>query len=131
MYLVGKNWPLVTNWAIILFIHVTKQIFFLADCQLAKMLDLAERADNCRTWSAWGNCIWLKGNADKNPQWNKPVFDQMEPDCKDGFFYGSLRQRYKVAIEGGLDYLRNITRDTKPCGQCSYRHSCGYQCTAQ
>jgi len=105
--------------------------FACANCQLAKMLDLAERADNCRIWSAWGNCIWVKGNEDKDPQWNKPVFDQMEPDCKDGYFYGSLRQRYKAPIENGLQYLRNITRDVKPCGQWSYRHSCGYQCTTQ
>lgn len=94
------------------------------------MLDLAQQADNCQIWSSWGNCLWIKGS-EANPQWNKEAFDQMEPDCRNGYFYGQLRERYSDPIKRGLDYLRNITRDVKPCGQCSYRQSCGYQCSSQ
>uniref|UniRef100_A0A5S6QTN3 Uncharacterized protein n=1 Tax=Trichuris muris TaxID=70415 RepID=A0A5S6QTN3_TRIMR len=106
---------------------------FLAVCptasgQLAKFIDRALQSDNCMVWSTWGPCTWIKGPTPGH-RWNKPYFRQLSTLCQKGIFFSKLEDYFGAALNSAIDYLRSITQDTKPCGMCAYRQSCGYKCS--
>uniref|UniRef100_A0A1I7VT23 Secreted protein n=1 Tax=Loa loa TaxID=7209 RepID=A0A1I7VT23_LOALO len=60
------------------------------------MFGNAVQADNCAQWTAWGPCVWLKGN---NPRWQHSYFDQLLPGkngCREHIFFKLLRERWSV-----------------------------------
>ncbi|KAK6101605.1 hypothetical protein QQG55_5235 [Brugia pahangi] len=111
---------------------ITSIVFTLSsndvEAQLSSMFGNAVQADNCAQWTAWGPCIWLKGN---NPRWQNSYFDQLLPGkngCRSHIFFKLLRERWSVAFNNFYNYLRDITISQHQCGQCSYQQSCGRQC---
>ncbi|VDN91773.1 unnamed protein product [Brugia pahangi] len=81
---------------------ITSIVFTLSsndvEAQLSSMFGNAVQADNCAQWTAWGPCIWLKGN---NPRWQNSYFDQLLPGkngCRSHIFFKLLRERWSVAV---------------------------------
>ncbi|VDP18345.1 unnamed protein product [Soboliphyme baturini] len=100
--------------------------------QIALFMDDARQSDNCKSWSAWGNCIWIKGphrsrTGGVHP-WNRNYFDQLSPVCQRNFFYSKIHQDYGEAINNAVEYFRSITVNEQPCGMCSFKQSCGINC---
>jgi len=101
-----------------------------ADSQLAKLFgDASEQKENCAVWSAYGDCIWLRGPKDevRNP-YNRPYFEQLPKVCRHHRFYETAERLYGQAVENAFEYCKELTEDQNPCGQCSYQQSCGFRC---
>lgn len=60
------------------------------------MFGNAVQAENCAQWTAWGPCVWLRG---ENPRWSRSYFDQLLPGkggCREHIFFKLLRERWGV-----------------------------------
>ncbi|KAK0414517.1 hypothetical protein QR680_011475 [Steinernema hermaphroditum] len=98
------------------------------NAQISAMFGNPVQADNCREWSPWGPCIWLRGN---NPRWSRSYFDQLLPGrtgCRQHVFFKLLRDRWGAAFNNFYNYIREVTVSEEQCGECSYQQSCGRKC---
>ncbi|KFD49105.1 hypothetical protein M514_10047 [Trichuris suis] len=117
------NMPMTQSLFLLSFLTVCPQ----ASAQLAKFIDRAQQSDNCMIWSSWGPCTWIKGPTPSH-RWNKPYFRQLSTLCQKGLFYSKVEEYFGTALNNAIAYLKSITQDTRPCGMCAYRQSCGYKC---
>lgn len=59
----------------------------LAAGQLAFAFSNVSQHNNCKTWSSWGNCIWLK---DGNTKTSNLYLTQQSSQCQKHWFVPSL-----------------------------------------
>lgn len=96
----------------------------VANAQLAAVFSPVGRSNDCSTWSSWGECVWTKP---RNSQPGTNLYlEQLSATCKKHWFFKFIESRWGEALNNFFAYLGSVTVNTKPCGMCSYKQSCGF-----